>query len=102
MNPYKFFRGASFFLQPSYQEAESIVIKEALALHLPVLCTETVSAGSMVNEKYGEVCENSDKALGEALEDFMINKKYEEKAANLKEYVASDEQAVKQFVNLIG
>ena len=59
-NPYVYIKNAEFFLLPSYHEAAPMVFGEAVALGVPVVTTNTISAKELIEDRgYGVVCENS-------------------------------------------
>lgn len=68
INPYRFVKNASFLLLPSYHEAAPLVFDEAMALDVPILSTNTLSAEEMVCRRgVGMVCENNEQALYDML-----------------------------------
>ena len=63
-NPYRFMKHADYLLLPSFHEAAPMVFDEAIALGLPILSTDTLSAGELVAQRnVGWVCENSEEGL---------------------------------------
>ncbi len=74
-NPYPFIAGADLLLLTSYHEAAPMVFDEAASLNVPVLATETTSTKEMITDSNaGIVCENSDKAISDALLNVFQNK----------------------------
>lgn len=62
-----FFSAADFFILPSYHEADSSAIKEALASRLPVIITENCHFPEVENKKAGIVVPSDVTALFEAI-----------------------------------
>ena len=66
--PYKYIKGASLFILPSYHEAAPMVFGECRVLGIPVLSTKTTSADELLAERgLGCVCENNTDALYESV-----------------------------------
>ena len=103
VNPYRFLTNADLFMLPSYEEAEGMVIKESLALKLPVLATDTGATRDIVDEKYGIVCENNDEALSESLFKILDDRKIiEDKKKELIESYRPDNQSnLERFINIV-
>ena len=86
-NPYKFIYNADLFLLPSYEEAEGMVIKEALGIGVPVCATDTGATRDILPDDYGFICQNFDDDLNTCLQEIFDNpKRLEEKKVNLKGY----------------
>ncbi len=67
-NPFYYMLDADFFLLPSYHEAAPMVFGECIAVGLPILSTETISARQLVEERgAGRVCENSTEGIYQAV-----------------------------------
>lgn len=67
-NPYRYMKNADYFLLPSFHEAAPMVFDESLALGIPVLTTNTLSANELVGERgSGIVCENTEQAICDML-----------------------------------
>ena len=75
-NPYRYMAQADFLFHPSFHEAAPLVFSEAVLLSLPVLATETSSAGELLGEN-GILCTAGDDALYHALEKFLSQRSYE-------------------------
>ena len=74
VNPYRFMKNADYFLLPSFHEAAPMVFDEALALNIPVLTTNTLSAMELVGKRgSGLVCENTDQSIYDMLYRVMSN-----------------------------
>ena len=74
VNPYRFIKNADYFLLPSFHEAAPMVFDEALALNIPVLTTNTLSAAELVGDRgSGLVCENTDESIYDMLYQVMSN-----------------------------
>ena len=59
-NPYRYMKNADYLFLPSFHEAAPIVFDEAIALNLPILTTETLSAQELVAQRnIGFVCKNT-------------------------------------------
>lgn len=103
VNPYRYLTNADLFMLPSYEEAEGMVIKESLALKLPVLATDTGATRDIVDEKYGIVCENNDEALSESLFKILDDRKIiEDKKKELIESYRPDNQSnLERFINIV-
>lgn len=102
-NPYRYMKAADLLLIPSYSEAAPLVIGEAACLGTPILSTETSSAREMIeNTGYGWVCENSEKAMQEALQRLLADTSVlDEKKLALTNREFGNEAAVSQFVKLV-
>ena len=75
INPYRFLKNADYLFLPSHHEAAPIVFDEAMALGVPILSTETLSAREMVAERgAGLVCENNEDALFDMLQRAFVTK----------------------------
>ena len=70
VNPYRYMPDADLLAVPSYNEAAPVVFQEAMALGLPVMSTETLSAIEMIPEEFGFVVENTDEAIRKKIADF--------------------------------
>lgn len=103
INPYGYMKAADLLLIPSYSEAAPLVIGEAACLGTPILSTETSSAREMIeNTGYGWVCENSEKAMQEALQRLLADTSVlDEKKLALTNREFGNEAAVSQFVKLV-
>lgn len=67
-NPYPFIKSADMVLLPSIYEALPTVLFEALLLNKPILATDVGGVREILEDgKYGEICENSEEGLYEAL-----------------------------------
>lgn len=62
-NPYRFLKNASYLFLPSFHEAAPIVYDEAIALNIPVLTTQTLSADEIIGTEHGIVCENNEAGI---------------------------------------
>lgn len=72
-NPYNILKHFSLFVCSSYSESYSIVTEEALCLGIPVISTKCGGPEEVLqNGKYGLLVENSEDALFEAIEKFLI------------------------------
>jgi len=64
LNPYRYLKNADYLLLPSFHEAAPVVFDEAIALGVPILSTETLSARELVVERgAGMICENSEDGI---------------------------------------
>lgn len=75
-NPYRYMAQADFLFHPSFHEAAPLVFSEAALLSLPVLATDTCSAGELLGEN-GVLCGTGDESLYHALARFLSEKTYE-------------------------
>ncbi len=102
-NPYKYLTNADLFVLPSYEEAEGMVLKEALALKLPVLATNTGATKDIVEERYGIVCENNDEELFKSLYRVVTcgNMLAEKKQALIDAYRPSNKDNLEKIENII-
>lgn len=58
--PYRFIKGATLFVLPSYHEAAPMVFGECRVIGIPVLSTRTTSADELLSERgVGIVCDNN-------------------------------------------
>ena len=70
--PYRYIKGASFFVLPSYHEAAPMVFGECRVLGVPILSTRTTSAEELLTERgLGCVCDNNTDALYESVKKIM-------------------------------
>lgn len=102
-NPYRFLKNAQLFLLPSYHEAAPMVFMEAKALGLPVLTTNTISAGEFIREGYeGFVCANTEEGIREGLLNLL---EHPQALIQCRAYLArqeyTNERGVQQFDALI-
>lgn len=75
-NPYRYMAQADFLFHPSFHEAAPLVFSEAALLALPVLATDTCSAGELL-ETGGVLCGTRDEDLYRALASFLAERTYE-------------------------
>lgn len=74
-NPYVYIKNADFFLLPSFHEAAPMVFGESIALGIPVVTTNTISAKELIEDRgYGVVCENSSEGIYSVLKDIFDGK----------------------------
>lgn len=102
INPYKYMKNADLFLLPSFHEAAPLVIDEAIAVGIPILTTNTISATEMIyKSKYGWVCDNSKEGIKEYIIRIMNNKEqlYEIRKNFLKEF--NNSTPVSQFKSML-
>ena len=73
-NPYIYMKNANCLLLPSYHEAAPMVFLEAIALGLPIITTNTLSAAEIV-ERHGSgvVCDNSEKGIYDSMKNAIMN-----------------------------
>ena len=99
-NPYPYVKNADLFYLGSFHESFGIALIEAMALNLPVLTTNTISAKEIVGEK-GFVCENDEEGIACAiktlLEDKLIIGEYKEM---LKNYSFDKDEIIEKFYKL--
>lgn len=76
-NPYAYMARSDFLLLPSYHEAAPLVLEEACYLGLPILATDTSSAGELTGG-HAVLCGTDDAALAGARRRFLSEKTYEE------------------------
>lgn len=102
-NPYGYIRSADLLLIPSYSEAAPLVIGEAACLGTPVLSTETSSAREMIESTgYGWVCENTEEAMKETLENLLAQPdRLHRKKARLEQSILNNDLAVSGFAECI-
>ena len=73
-NPYIYMKNANCLLLPSYHEASPMVFLEAMALGLPVITTNTLSAVEIVEKhESGVVCENTDNGIYDSMKNAITN-----------------------------
>ena len=101
-NPYKYMLNADLFVLPSYEEAEGMVIKEALGLGVPVLATDTGATRDILSEEYGFICNNNDEDLSKILVEVIGEKDLiEAKKANLRCYKPNNIESMMRIQALI-
>lgn len=67
-NPYRFLKNADFLFLPSFHEAAPVVFDEAIALKVPILTTDTLSAQELVIRRdAGLVCNNQEEDIYQML-----------------------------------
>ena len=103
VNPYRYLVNADLFVLPSYEEAEGMVMKEALTLGLPVLATDTGATKDIVDERYGIVCDNTDAALEKSLYKILSSDKILEvmKKALSETYRPENSSNLERLINII-
>ena len=101
-NPYRFMKKADLLIVSSYHEAAPMVINEAEILQLPILSTNTVSAKEMLDGKAAIICENSEEGLFEAIKDYFEHDLKEKLKIKAKNIIYSNEEAYRQFANVLG
>lgn len=73
-NPYPYIAAADILMLSSYHEAAPMVIGEAKTLHVPVLTTESVSAGEQIKVgQEGFICHNSEQGMYDSLKMILDN-----------------------------
>ncbi len=83
-NPYRYMKNADYLFLPSFHEAAPMVFDEAIALKLPILTTNTLSAKELVSEKnVGVVCDNSNNGIYNMLYSALATKKNYFESVNL-------------------
>ena len=101
-NPYKYVLNADLFVLPSYEEAEGMVIKEALGLGVPVLATDTGATRDILPVKYGFICNNNDDDLSKILAEVIGETGLiEAKKANLRCYKPNNMESMMRIQALI-
>ena len=102
-NPYGYINAADLLLIPSYSEAAPLVIGEAAFLETPVLSMKTSSAQEMIEDSgFGWVCENTENAMQDALEQLLKEPALlEKKKKLLKNNSLNNKDAISQFEKLI-
>ncbi len=95
-NPYRYLAQAKILLMPSSWEGYGLAAVEALALGLPVICSDTGGLPEIVNSECGAICKTEDEYVriiidllsnGEYLKDVSTNaQKRANSLANVKEY----------------
>ena len=69
INPYRYIKGADYFLLSSFHEAAPMVFDESATLGVPILSTATLSASEMVEQRgIGAICENDGEGILRMLE----------------------------------
>lgn len=98
-NPYPYIRAADILVIPSRSEAAPLVIGEAACLGTPILSMKTSSAVEMIEETgYGWVCENSENAMKEKLEELIAEPEaLRTVRERLQSQVFQNETALQQF-----
>lgn len=101
-NPYKFVLNADLFVLPSYEEAEGMVIKEAIGLGVPVLSTDTGATKDILLAKFGFICNNNDKELSKVIIEVIGNRNLiETKRSNLRCYKPNNSDSEMRIQALI-
>ncbi len=85
-NPYPYIASCDVYVQPSYEEAYGLSIKEALLLNLPVVTTDTLGGRSLIkNGENGVLCEIDGESIANGIIKLLTDKKYCDKILeNLK------------------
>lgn len=83
-NPYKYLKNSDFFVCSSYREGYSTTVVESIILGTPVIVTSCSGMNEILdNGKYGVIVDNNEKALKEAIKNFLDNPKEIEKCKEL-------------------
>lgn len=73
-NPYPYLKASDCFICSSYAEGFSTAIAESIVLDLPVISTDCAGvAEAFGDESCGIICENTDKALKDAIKTVLEN-----------------------------
>lgn len=76
-NPYPYIASCDIYVQPSYEEAYGLSIKEALLLNRPVITTDTLGGRSLVkNGVNGAICAFDAESAGQEIMKFFTDKPY--------------------------
>ena len=71
-NPYPYMKACSFYVQPSLYEGKAVTVREAQALHKPVIITRYPTADMQLREGVdGYICEQSEEGIGAAVRLFI-------------------------------
>jgi len=67
-NPYPYIKSCDIYVQPSYEEAYGLTIREAIALYKPVVSTATVGGKTIIQNDYnGKICDINSDSLAESI-----------------------------------
>lgn len=85
-NPYPWIKMGDIFVSPSYQEALSLAIIEAMVLEKPIVATDTHASRALLKDKLGMMVSNSEDGLYYGLRHMILNEEIRELyTKNLKE-----------------
>src|SRR5699024_10017220 len=70
-NHYRYLQQSDCFVLPSNYEGQPVVLYEALILQKPIIATDIVSNRGVLENGYGNLCDNSVEGLREALHHFL-------------------------------
>lgn len=74
-NPYPYIAAADVMLSPSYNEALSTVVTEAVVLGKPVIATDCSGMRELLgsHDEYGRIVQNSEEGLYQAMREWLSN-----------------------------
>lgn len=74
-NPYPYIRRCGIYVQPSWEEAQSLTIMEAQVLQKPVVSTQTAGGRSRIKDGIsGLLCDFSGRSIADKIEYLLRNK----------------------------
>lgn len=99
-NPYPYIVNSDVFVLTSQYEGKPIVVDEALALHVPCIVTDYLSAKKQIGLDYGSVIENNDNTVCEEFYSVLTEKNIAVWNNNLKNYYVDNEK-IKTKINVL-
>lgn len=103
-NPYSYIEQCDWYIQPSRFEGKAVTVREAQALHKPVIITDYPTAKSQLDNGYdGVIVPQDNDKCAEAIANLIINKEMREHLINntyREDY--SNKEEIKKLYALIG
>jgi len=101
-NPYPYIKAADLFVLQSYYEGKPVTVDEALILGTPVLVTDYASAKEQVDEQYGWIVQNDEKAIYQQLKQLIDHpQRVWNKKKVLKAMDASPYESPEMFITML-
>lgn len=103
-NPYPYIEQCDWYIQPSRFEGKAVTVREAQALHKPVIITDYPTAKSQLDNGYdGVIVPSDNEKCAEAIANLITNKELRERLINntyREDY--SNKEEIKKLYALIG
>lgn len=102
-NPYAYLNQAKILLMPSLWEGFGLAAVEALALGIPVVCSNVGGLPDIVNKDCGSICTDTNEYVDSSFELLTDENKYFEKSKNATNRISkivNDEEYNKRLFNI--
>ena len=93
---------ADVFVLPSYQEGDSVAVKEALAAGIPVIISRACHLPEVEEFEAGIVCDNTEESLRNSLGRLLGNSALREQMSDNARLLAASRYDVKEVVGKLG